>query len=153
MKERSKFTLTEDHLKLLSHVNIEWDDTCYDGAAGMDLKRPYHTKYDLAINICFLVGWITYDQLLKQKATKRLQQKAMALHRDMQYVLQIVLIGRTFELGKYELVGSMNHCHWTKVKEKEKKKKKTVLQKEPEEFVNFDTANYVDTKVKVAQRR
>jgi len=38
------FILTENHLKLLGHLNLIWDDA-YKGAVGADTKRPYGSTW------------------------------------------------------------------------------------------------------------
>lgn len=38
------FILTEDHLKLLGHLNLRWEDA-YKGAVGADVKMPYGSSW------------------------------------------------------------------------------------------------------------
>ena len=38
------FILTEDHLKLLGHLNLRWEDA-YKGAVGADIKMPYGSSW------------------------------------------------------------------------------------------------------------
>ena len=38
------FTVTEQHLKLLRHANLRWEDS-YQGAPGIDAKMPYGSKW------------------------------------------------------------------------------------------------------------
>lgn len=40
----STFTLTEDHIKLLSRAYIGWEDSEF-GAPSIDCKRPYGNSY------------------------------------------------------------------------------------------------------------
>ena len=123
LTSRTKFTLTEDHINLLKRACIEWNDSMYYGSAGIDIKRPYGNK-DVIRDVCVACGWIPYDFSYNQDdIPKKLQAKAMMLHRDMEIVLQIVLKAQTFELGKYELEGSMNYDRWTKVRPKTRKAK------------------------------
>src|SRR5579859_3591133 len=41
----TRFTLTEDHLKLLRHAWVTWDEGEGYGAPGIDPKRPYGNSY------------------------------------------------------------------------------------------------------------
>ena len=75
-----RFTLTEDHLKLLQHMVIRWED-CEFGAPAVDCKRPYGYSDVLE----------SMAQILKVELRPETEDALRALHREMETALQIVV--------------------------------------------------------------
>ena len=84
------FEVTEDHLKLLKHSHVMWRASEY-GAPMIDPKRPYGNT-SVESDIAEILGWDEEDS-----------QRAEKLHRELEIVLQIVLVTQTFEPGLYNL--------------------------------------------------
>ena len=84
------FEVTEDHLKLLKHSHVMWRASEY-GAPMIDPKRPYGNT-SVESDIAEILGWDKEDS-----------QRAEKLHRELETVLQIVLVTQTFEPGLYNI--------------------------------------------------
>ena len=84
------FEVTEEHLKLLKHSHIMWRASEY-GAPMIDPKRPYGNT-SVESDIAEILGWDEEDS-----------QRAEKLHRELETVLQIVLVTQTFEPGLYNI--------------------------------------------------
>ena len=84
------FEVTEEHLKLLKHSHIMWRASEY-GAPMIDPKRPYGNT-SVESDIAEILGWDEEDS-----------QRAEKLHRELEIVLQIVLVTQTFQTGIYYL--------------------------------------------------
>lgn len=82
------FEVTEDHLKLLKHSHIIWRASEY-GAPAIDPKRPYGNT-SVESDITEILEWDKEDS-----------QRAEKIHRELETVLQIVLVTQTFEPGLY----------------------------------------------------
>jgi hypothetical protein len=81
------FTITEDHMKLLHSMYVDWDHTEF-GAPAIDCKRPYGNS-DVVADIAEILGhdapdWESddYDEQF---------DKYRRLHEEMQTVLQILV--------------------------------------------------------------
>lgn len=105
-----KFTVTEQHIKLLRHANVSWWD-CETGAPCIDCKRPYGNSF---------VEGDMYEILEGKDYTEDfydnddLRAKYLKLHSETETALQIVLTTGKFEPGEYEA----DYCriNWRKVK-------------------------------------
>src|SRR6187549_144317 len=99
MKKR-KFILQPEHIALLRQAWVGWDDT-ETGAPCIDPKRPYGNN-DVADDVADItdLGGATGESLL-------------ALHRQTDTALQIVLSTGSFEPGLYENQPYTNK--WSKV--------------------------------------
>lgn len=84
------FEVTEDHLKLLKHSHIIWRASEY-GAPAIDPKRPYGNS-SVESDIAEILEWGKYDN-----------ERAEKIHRELETVLQIVLVTQTFQPGLYNL--------------------------------------------------
>jgi len=84
------FEVTEEHLKLLKHSHVMWRASEY-GAPMIDPKRPYGNT-SVESDIAEILGWENYNN-----------ERAEKLHRELEIVLQIVLVTQTFQLGIYYL--------------------------------------------------
>ena len=97
------FTLTEDHLKLLSHLNIRNED----GVPGVDAKRPFGNS-DEAGDVHEILGWSLDDR------SRNTDDKAYALLAELETALQVVLVTRSFELGAYRQADRYRYNSWVK---------------------------------------
>lgn len=105
MKE--KFTLTEDHITLLNHSYVSWDD-CEFGAAAIDCKRPYGDS-SVVYDICTLLGWATSEDFERADEEGRYDEfyeefwdRANKIHREIETALQVCLDNLSFQTGEYE---------------------------------------------------
>jgi hypothetical protein len=107
------FTITEEHLKLLKHMYVRWDD-CEFGAPAIDSKRPYGNGDVIGDMHEILTGQFLdeededyYDYI------GELENKYTKLHEQMETVLQICLATLSFETGFYIREGY--GLNWRKV--------------------------------------
>jgi hypothetical protein len=111
MSKTKVFELTNDHLKLLKEMYVGWQD-CETGAPEIDPKRPYGNSY-VAGDVAELLGWkLDEDGGL----TEYQRDKALELHRNTEYALQIVLSTQRFECGVYKLTDEYDTTSWIKIK-------------------------------------
>lgn len=88
--KRTIFEVTEEHLKLLKHSHVMWRASEY-GAPMIDPKKPYGNS-SVESDIAEILEWDEEDS-----------QRAEKIHRELETVLQIVLVTQTFEPGLYYL--------------------------------------------------
>ena len=87
--EKEYFELKEQHLKLLKHSCVRWNEYLVGlGAAAIDPKRPYGNS-DVGGDLIDLLSGLTLAELIK-------------LHRETETALQICLTMQSFEVGTYE---------------------------------------------------
>lgn len=107
----NKFHLKEEHIKLLKHSNITYNDHMYSGAAGIDMKRPYGNM-DLYADIAEILDWELFESIDEGKILSRKQcEEAERFHREIETALQIVLCTQSFIPGIYESE-SYNYDSW-----------------------------------------
>ena len=107
-----EFTITQDHLKLLRRMYVDWDD-CEYGAPSINPKRPYgnsDVENDIAeiINFPKKGNWDKEDEIWNEKA----EEELFYLHKQMQIVLQIVLVTGKFEEGEYVKKDNYDDLSW-----------------------------------------
>lgn len=108
--DKKYFTLTEDHIKLLTNSYVRWDD-CEFGAPAIDSKSPYGNSDPIADMYEILEGKqldeeeIEYQGVNYDDFVDELAEKYEPLHKELETVLQIVLHTKSFETGFYELEG------------------------------------------------
>jgi hypothetical protein len=95
----ARFTVTADHLRLLHHMNVQWNDT-ESGAPAIDPKRPYGNS-DVPTDIADILGWTVLLDPDGWAMQPEQSEKAWAIHRQMDTVLQIVLCTGAFRAGAY----------------------------------------------------
>lgn len=98
-----KFTVTDQHLKLLDRIYIGYNDWTEFGAPEVDPKRPYGNS-DVFGDIGEILGIEGEEEdSWGDKCFTEDQKNAMfALHKEMQYVLQVLVATRGVEAGTYE---------------------------------------------------
>lgn len=89
-----EFTLTEDHLKLLSKMWVGWSPYEF-GAPEIDPKRPYGNSYVVGDIHEILTGVSDYE------VPDELSTKYEKLHKETETALQIVLCTQQFKAGRY----------------------------------------------------
>lgn len=106
-----KFTLTENHIKLLKNFNVDWGDG-YLGAPCIDQKRPYGNS-DVLTDIAEILGF-------KEKndddfvMSERMEKGLLSIHSETCTALQIVLVTGKFEPGDYVKTEPYNRWSWKK---------------------------------------
>jgi hypothetical protein len=95
---KKKFTINEDHIKLLRHMITDWDG-CEFGAPSIDPKRPYGNS-DVYTDIAEILGIVPDDP---DDSFSAIQEAYMrCLHEQTQTALQIVLATGQFSAGEYQ---------------------------------------------------
>lgn len=91
-----RFTVTDEHLKLLRRAYVGWDG-CEYGAPAIDCKRPYGNS-SVEEDMAEILGVEMVDgEYLRNADRERLR----ALHIETQTVLQIILATGILEPGDY----------------------------------------------------
>ena len=97
-----KFTLTENHIKLLRRFQVGWQD-CETGAPEIDPKRPYgNTGVPWDIHEILTGETVGFKDSKREELTERECDRYLELHRETDTALQIVLETGAFIPGKYE---------------------------------------------------
>lgn len=107
----TSFNLTLDHLLLLRHANIVWDERMC-GAPAVDAKRPYGGG-DVAKDVARLLEW-TWDG---EEMSDAMVERAERLHSETALALQICLSLGAFRAGRYERAAGYGEREWRLVKE------------------------------------
>jgi hypothetical protein len=97
----TEFEMTEAHLKLLRRMNVSWQDVEF-GAPEIDPKRPYGNSNvigDMA-EILGVEPLDTDDEELHWPPGT--SNRMVALHRQMETALQVVLATGEFRTGRYQ---------------------------------------------------
>jgi len=103
-----KFTLTEDHIKLLENAYVEWSDG-ENGDPAINSKRPYGNS-SVAYDVAEILGW-SYgkdEENYEELSSEQLYQ-ADKIHRETKTALQIILQTKSFIPGNYEKEKSYLH--------------------------------------------
>ena len=97
MKE---FTLKPEHIKLLSRATVTWFDI-ETGAPAIDPKRPYGNSA-VELDVADIIG-LTVDVCPKcgEALNDDYEAAMLALHRETETALQIVLCTQSFTPGRY----------------------------------------------------
>jgi len=99
-KQKEIFELKKEHLILLKHACITWED-CETGAPAIDCKRPYGNG-SVSRDIIKILGWDALEcPNCGEFIDEGIHEKAMALHYETKTALQLLLLGYT-EPGTYE---------------------------------------------------
>lgn len=98
---RERFTVTEDHLKLLRSARLLWLDDGY-GAPAIDPSQPYGTSA-IEADIARILG-----KYVGNRGVLR------AIHLQTKTVLQIALSTGAFEAGTYERLDDKGY-RWRKI--------------------------------------
>ncbi len=111
---KKQFEFKEEHLKLLRHMCVDWDD-CEFGAPAIDCKRPYGNSnvYKDMAKILEIKGFEDEEGEIHFSIEQvNLMDK---LHEETETALQIVLVTGKFEPGIY--IADEVGIKWQKVKQ------------------------------------
>lgn len=101
------FTLTKEHIKLLRRMFVGWQ-YCETGAPEVDPKRPYGNSL-VAQDVAEIIGE-KYDD---EDPSESQDRKLLALHRETQLALQVVLTTGSFRLGRYMKLDQFDDTSWS----------------------------------------
>jgi hypothetical protein len=104
------FDLTEQHVKLLRRMYVGWQD-CETGAPEIDPKRPYGNSA-VAEDVAEILT-IEYDAD-EDGMTEEFNDTMLAIHRQTELALQIVLSSGSFEPGMYRRTNTYTN-DWKRV--------------------------------------
>jgi hypothetical protein len=91
MSRAMRIEITDDHLKLLRRTFFEWDDSAYNGAPYVDIKRPYGNS-DVLGDVAEILEWeLITDRDGEKVMTEDQGKRARELHEQMADVLQILV--------------------------------------------------------------
>lgn len=100
MTTPTEFTLTEEHLALIQRMYVYWNDEAYDGAPAVGLKRPYGNS-DVPGDVIDILGWPTPWLDEDDDVPEHVEERALAVHRETEVALQIVIMKQSFTPGTY----------------------------------------------------
>lgn len=100
------FKIKQEHLKLLKHMCVYFDDIGYDGAPAVDCKRPYGNSGDVCYEVYRVLNdedwdWGEYDD---NEMPEDLHDKLYKLHTETATALQICLVMQEFTTGAFKKV-------------------------------------------------
>jgi hypothetical protein len=99
-----EFTVTDDHLKLLRHAYVVWDEGEGYGAPGINPKKPYGNSY-VQRDIARILDAPDDDWELedgeKAYVTPGAEERFTRMHVETMVALQIVLVTGEFRPGRY----------------------------------------------------
>lgn len=101
MSKGLEFELTEQHVTLLRHAYVGWDD-CEFGAPAIDCKRPYGNS-DVPTDIAKLLH-PEFSAMREGAQMDWMEDNAsrlQAIHDETQTALQIVLVTGQMKPGRY----------------------------------------------------
>ena len=94
-------TIMADHLTLLKHAYVRWED-CEYGAPAIDCKRPYGNS-GVEADIIKILGWEHLDEDDANEACR-------VIHSETEQALQILLAAESFDiLGTYQSCQCTNY--------------------------------------------
>lgn len=119
MEHPNRFRLTEEHLRLVEALVVEWDGGL-GGAPYFSTQRPYRNGGGPS-SVLELAGVKARIELREQPdgsrrytVDPRLERLAQKLHRETFTALQIVLSARSFEPGVYQPIHG-DYTRWERV--------------------------------------
>jgi hypothetical protein len=102
--EKTTVIVTEDHIKLLQRMYVYWEDSMYDGAPAINIKRPYGNSWVWG-DVAEILGW-EWDQ--DDDMPEEIEERCKAIHEQMSDVLQVLVRNPlTFGVGTWEAIWPM----------------------------------------------
>ena len=121
-KKIKTFTITEDHLKLLSRLRVGWNYSG-NGIPLFDVEKPYGNK-DIYRDMFNILGW-NIDVVLNDekfnyfsqddRLPKAIEDKLYDIHKETEKALEICMRTRSFEPGTYQT--DVNESNWKRINE------------------------------------
>ena len=108
------FEVTEEHIKLLRHAYVGWDD-CEFGAPAIDCKRPYGNSNVIG-DMVEILGLKNVRRDEDGEYKPEIEEKLYTLHKELKTALQIALSTGKFEIGAYKAADYSNQ--WDEIKDK-----------------------------------
>lgn len=99
MADKLRFTMTDQHLRLLRNACVSWDGGEY-GAPAINCKRPYGNS-DVEFDIAKLMG-LPFDRESDEPFAPNVLKAIRTLHKETETALQVVLRTGSFVPGTYE---------------------------------------------------
>lgn len=115
-----RFTVTEDHIKLLAHSYWRWDTwQAYEGCVTQDPKRPYGDSDgigNLWRILCSPDGETFWDRDEQGNIPEALENELLGIHEQMATVVQILTlsagVGFPFGPGEYVKTRPYDALSW-----------------------------------------
>lgn len=108
-----EFEITEEHLRLLQVMYVNWVVFGYDGAPAINEKRPYGNS-DVYGDVAEILGWDPLPDW-DEDGYEEACEKAKEIHEETWIALQICLVMQSFEPGIYRRKISYDSRSWVKV--------------------------------------
>ena len=109
------FALTEDHLKLVNRMYVDFDDGGYDGAPAVNLKRPYGNS-SVFYDIAEILGIKPADDDDWRLDKDPRYETVVRLHGESALALQICLCTMSFRPGVYVKESRYDSRSWRYVR-------------------------------------
>lgn len=109
------FTLTEEHIKLLNRMYVEFYDHSYNGAPSINMKRPYGNSGVVSDIAEILDIDLSEYEENDEDIPDDLYANLIDLHRQTATALQIVLCTKSFVPGTYRRTASYDALSWVLV--------------------------------------
>lgn len=114
-----KFTLTEDHIKLIRSSYVNWNDDAYDGAPMVDIKRPYGNS-DVVGDVYEIVSGREWDEDADGEMPEDIAENLLTVHEQTATALQIILCTGEFVAGVYETTRMYDSRSWARIEDNTK---------------------------------
>jgi hypothetical protein len=110
----NRFELTDDHIKLLNRMNVDWNSSGYDGAPAINVKRPYGNS-SVVDDVYETIHGKEWDYEKRDEMPEEIYKQMLEIHRETAIALQIVLCTKSFEPGTYEKTSSWSRLSWKRI--------------------------------------
>ena len=97
------FKITDEHITLVTNMDVSYNDYCEFGAPEINPKRPYGNS-NVVQDMAELLDYTDkmYDEDVEETEDYEYWERYLCdLHRDCEMALQIILSLNTFETGYY----------------------------------------------------
>lgn len=108
-----RFTLTNEHLLLIQRMSVHFDDSAYDGAPTVNIKRPYGNS-DVMNDVAEIIGIEKAEDDYGEKYfPKGTLERCEKLHKETAKALQVCVAAQSFEAGEY--ISDDYRDNWRKI--------------------------------------
>lgn len=116
-KALKTFTLSEEHIKLLRHMYVGWQQIEF-GAPEINPNRPYGNS-DALEDIAKILGHTSPNDIAEPHLSRERSVWLEELHHEMETVLQILLLHGNIRPGEYIKQRSYDSLSWEEASSKE----------------------------------